>query len=404
MSDTVSVTEYEKVRVQLTAADLAYLRQELPNQVGVIPTGEYGWYQIEAKSYVGFVVLPSGLTLRIVPKVEIPTLFALIAKVYDPDTEFLREESQSYTTVEELFEFVVQFFVVHVEDLITRGILRGYRSVKEDLVAIRGRLLIAETMTKRPAIRDRHWCRHSEFTPDVPENRILKWTAYTLKAYHYRESGLYARLRRIQRALANVELDPQAVDLFSRLSYHRMNELYRPALRLARLLLNHLTVSGTAGREPFVAFLIDMNSLFERYLTVVIQEHLGKDSLRVEGQDRLPLDASSQVMMRPDIVIYRDDTPLLVLDAKYKLEEGQGDLYQMIAYCHTTDLPRGVLVHPAWEEAPSGSVRVRGSRGIEISYYALDLSGTPRELEVAARSLVESLRSLLLLSRQEVAI
>jgi len=99
--------------------------------------------------------------------------------------------------------------------------------------------------------------------------------------------------------------------------------------------------------------------------------------------------------MRPDIVIYRDGAPILVLDAKYKLQEGRGDLYQAVACCHAMDLPRAVLVHPAWKEAPSGNVQVRGSGDIEIRYAALSLAGGPEGLTQDAHALAMSLATLL---------
>jgi 5-methylcytosine-specific restriction endonuclease McrBC regulatory subunit McrC len=39
-----------------------------------------------------------------------------------------------------------------------------------------------------------------------------------------------------------------------------------------------------------------------------------------------------------DVVLYQRDNPLMVVDAKYKLDARQGDLYQVVAYCHAPGL------------------------------------------------------------------
>ena len=70
---------------------------------------------------------------------------------------------------------------------------------------------------------------------------------------------LNLRLRRLLRVLTDVVLDWQAVERFDRLVYHRLNEHYRPALALARLLLSYLSLSGSRGPNQFLAFLVDMN-------------------------------------------------------------------------------------------------------------------------------------------------
>jgi hypothetical protein len=96
-----------------------------------------------------------------------------------------------------------------------------------------------------------------------------------------------------------------------------------------------------------------------------------------------------QVITRPDVTIYWQDRPVLVVDAKYKLAAAQSDLYQILAYYHILGLTTGVLVHPAHEHAPAGALTVRGPGGIYLRYLALDLRGNPAQLQVQERSIVD---------------
>ena len=102
------------------------------------------------------------------------------------------------------------------------------------------------------------------------------------------------------------------------------------------------------------------------------------------------------------IDIYEKSTPVLVIDAKYKLKKAEDDLYQMLAYCHTLDLPQGILIHPESETAPSGSIMIRGAGDIQVDYLALDLDGTPEQLNRNATILVERIKEYLIETQQVV--
>lgn len=398
MESEIRLREYERREdLALSDTEALMIRRELKGALTLWPSDEPGCYVARAESFVGFVVLPGGRTLVIEPKVTIETLFALLAAVYDPAKDVFRtEEPQSYTTVESLFEFVVRIFVSYVEDLVARGILRGYRPVVDDPVAVRGRLLFADTLRHRPVLRDRHWCSYSRFTADVAENRILRWAAFCLRPYLYRETGLSGRLHRLGLALSEVELDPEARGLFDTLAFHRLNDPYRPAMALAQLLLDNLTFSGSAGGEPFLAYLLDMNELFEKYVGAVLRRAAGRWDVEVREQDtQHTLDVGKSVTVKPDVVLYHHDEPLLVIDAKYKLKAAREDLYQVLAYCHALELSEAVLVHPTSEQAPGGQVEIRGPGGIRVRYLSLDLRGGPESLEMQGQALANQVEAML---------
>jgi 5-methylcytosine-specific restriction enzyme subunit McrC len=394
VKEDIILKEHVTQEVTLSGNEVGAIRKLLPGKVDIWPTGETNRYLIRPSSYVGFVVLPSRRTLVIGTKVPIETLFALLAAVYDPTRKYFQEDLQAYTTLQDLFEFVVKIFANHVEDLITRGILKGYRQVTTDTSTVKGRLLLAETIHHRPALHDRHYCSFSHFTPDISENRILNWTSFCLERYTYKEKILLSRLHRISRALLDVDLDPRSRWLFDRIQFHRLNERYQPALALARLLLDHLTFSGAAGKESFLAYLIDMNWLFERYLGVVIKRAAGQWGVQVREQDSHALDLGNKIRVQPDIVLYKNGKPLLVIDAKYKLEADQGDIYQMLAYCHAVGIDRAVLVHPASEDSPQGSVSIRRPGEIRVDYLTLDLSGAIDQIKTHEGHLIDQVQAV----------
>lgn len=387
--ETLILREHEQRVIDLSGIEVDTLRRYFTKQFEIWPSLEPNKYVVRAQSYAGVIVLPSGRTIFIEPKIQIQTLFALLARVYDPNKEIFFDQPFPYTTISELFEFIVSFFASHAEDLIARGLLRGYQTQIEDSQAIRGRLLIAETIHHHPGLYDVHWCSYRHFTPDIPENRILLWTTFISRAWNFSDLGLTGRLYRVQRILADVHLDPHARLLVDRLEFHRLNESYQPAITLARLILDHLSFTGTQGTEPFLAYLIDMDVLFQQYLTIVLQQEVTKTGFWVREEETHPLDLGGQIIIRPDLLLYKGENPLLVVDAKYKLSAAQEDLYQMLAYCHALGLNRAILVHPSSETAPTGSVMMRGPGDICVEYMSISLSGGPQQLNDHAAQLVD---------------
>ena len=99
-------------------------------------------------------------------------------------------------------------------------------------------------------------------------------------------------------------------------------------------------------------------------------------------RDPQTLDQGGTVEMNPDLVWYRGDKALAVIDAKYKAEKVAGypnaDLYQMLAYCTALGLQVGHLVYAKGNEAEQQIV-LRGGE-VELHAHALDLELIPAEL------------------------
>jgi 5-methylcytosine-specific restriction enzyme subunit McrC len=134
-----------------------------------------------------------------------------------------------------------------------------------------------------------------------------------------------------------------------------------------------------------------MNALFERYVTVALEEASTKrSSLSVVPQDTHALDLNRQVLVKPDVVVYCDDTPGLALDAKYKCEDPNTDIYQALAYCHALGLRRTVLAYPASEGIAALRHRIRPDAGSEVVLLPFNLSGDIADLRRQTEAFAES--------------
>ena len=62
--------------------------------------------------------------------------------------------------------------------------------------------------------------------------------------------------------------------------YTRLDEHYRPAVELARLIIENSSLELFGGRVTSASFLIDMNLVFERFLYVALAPIHRKDECR----------------------------------------------------------------------------------------------------------------------------
>lgn len=138
-------------------------------------------------------------------------------------------------------------------------------------------------------------------------------------------------------------------------------------------------------------FLLDMNQLFEDFVTVALRESLRGTDLTSALQDPHHLDEAEMIRMKPDFVLYGPTgVPVAVADAKYKAEKRAGypdsDLYQMLAYCTALGLSEGHLIY-AKGNAPHTAHQVRHA-GITLHQHALGLDQDPAALlaDIAALS------------------
>ncbi|MXY74651.1 MAG: hypothetical protein F4Y83_07010, partial [Acidimicrobiia bacterium] len=265
---TLRLAEYQTRRVRLSRS--AALSLQRTPYVTVTPDPEPRWWQVTAGHYVGTLV-SEDLRIHIQPKIRLENLFLLLGVgLREQDW---KKAAALYDLKQDLLPAVISFFTRSVDLTLRRGIYRSYRIERERLPTIRGRLDIPRQLTRAGVVYPID-CRFDEYTADVAENRYLMTAA--LKALGV--SGVLStdrrRLHRILGILEEVSTVPVRPELLDRMSFNRLNAHYEPSLRLARLLLENLTLRDDPGETQALSFMVDMNFLFERYVTDRLQRTL----------------------------------------------------------------------------------------------------------------------------------
>ncbi|MET7743274.1 restriction endonuclease [Streptomyces sp. NPDC005385] len=370
--------------------------------------GRDGHWLLRAGSRVGAVRTAGGQVVRIMPKTPVSRLFFLLGFSLDPSRAWRDSGEGTVDTgaYDDVLPALAHAVERQIDGALRQGVLQGYREVEETALVVRGRLREAEQIRRHFGRTPPAEIAYDAYTADTAENRILRTATERLLRLPDVPGPVRRRLAH-QRVRLTDALPLIRGQELPRWRPSRLNSRYQPALRLAEAVLRGTSPEHRpAGVDPLAVngFLLDMNKLFEDFVTVGLREALREHGLTARLQDPHHLDLAGRVGMRPDLVVRTGDgrTPLAVVDAKYKVEKADGllnaDLYQALAYATVLGLREAHLVYAAGRQ-PERVHEVRGTvtgadrQAMRIYQHSLDLSREPEQLLTAFREIAGRLAS-----------
>ena len=343
--------------------------------LGIAPVdGTADKYTLTPGSVVG-AVEAGGLSVYIEPKISIGRLLSLAC--YAIGKVELQEREFSFPEDSALPDALARAFGAAARRAFSRGLLHGYRTEEDALPAVRGRIRFDDQIRRRFGIPLPVEVRYDEFTDDILLNRLVKAAAHRLGRLGLRSREARSGVAWVAESMGDVSLVAYPRGAVPEVRFDRLNEHYRSVATLARLVLRHGAFEADRGQVRASGFLMDMNQVFQEFVTVALREELGV-SERVFGEHSIgSLDEEGAVRLRPDLTWRDGSRCTFVGDVKYKQTDNgvpNADLYQLLAYTTALDLPGGLLIYAQGERKPSThTVRHSGKR-LEVA--ALDLSGT----------------------------
>ncbi len=343
-----------------------------------------GQWSLGARHKVGAIMV-EGLEIRIRPKVAVPTLLALLTEAVGR-IEFDDDEVQ-FAESDQLLPILAGAFCHYAESAIRLGLLQGYQTAHEALLAVKGRLNLSAQVSRRAGMTLPVEVTHDEFTTDIIENRILAGAVQVLMAQPSVVEQHQLRLMRLRRRLDGVAPTRPSSSPPSVVTT-RLNVRYADALTLARLILSAGALEdGEERKLPGTGLLVDMNRLFEDVVGAGLRRSLEALGGSVRFQDVRPLDVDGFTTIRPDLVCLVDGRPVAVIDAKYKLpttrDIANSDIYQVLAYAARYELAD---VHLIYAEEPDRKRLQVGNVTIHLHHLDIGSSSTERNLSCQAIS------------------
>lgn len=380
---TIELKEYQAIPVRLTRSEALQLASTNTVELKPLFSGEEQ-YELKAKNIVGTIVFPS-LRLLIRPKVGLKNLFFLLG--YGSDIASWWKERFPYAEAPDILEAVAHVFESEVRRASRQGLARGYQARQETLTTLRGRIDIAGQIRSRQGRPFPLECSFEEYAEDIELNRIVKAALRRLLRFPNLSPNLIRGLRfryRIFDAVTATEYAPRSVPV---IGFTRLNEHWRPAAELARLILEEESLRDETGETLGISFTVDMNKLFERFVEKVV----GQEVRRAQNADlrlvtQAPRQLAADVPIIPDLVLSARDRDIAVGDAKYK-EPGKDkpaneDLFQLLSYCVSLGLKAGLLIYSGKFDR---HYRINQS-DIVLEATSINLTGEPEQIETSARN------------------
>jgi len=376
----------------------------------------YSWVGVVRFSAFEVHVVPKliGGTLRVLRMIEYAGGVPLLAR--------LRTERHLPVDGNDLFDLIVMLLTEETKALVRDGLIRGYHPVDDSLELMRGRLRIREQFLRRYGQFHRVECSFDEFDGDVPENQLL---AAALQAAAPRAANHIVRSN--ARTLAGMlngicEVRSRHADWYSRnIHYGRRNDRYKSAHALAKLVLVGLALNDHSDSSALnlTSFMVDMNAIFEKFITRLVINALVGTPLRVRAQESIRaviLDeetGDTYSTIRPDLIVEDTVTGRTVpIDVKYKFYDAakkisSTDIYQSFVYAYSVgahpDDPRAGLIYPSTAPISGPALRIRplaGARPARIRGAGIDVAAVLEAIEIRA---VEALHERMRITISEVA-
>lgn len=342
----------------LTSAQLERLVTDYAKRVTVQPAGP-SLFSLVAGSHVGVIRL-DDLDILVEPKIPPLSVFWMLGYAH----RIARFDVRDFPFASEagLLELLARLFASETASLIRRGLYRTYVEREENLTVVRGRLSVLTDVIQNRGLRHRAVCRFEELTADLVINRALWFATQLLGRFEVRAPQIEQQLAWNLMHLSDVE--PQAVELaaIDRITYNRLNDHYRPAVGLARLVIANSVFRYAGGEQPGPGFLLDMDKVYEEFLTELFVGE-GRDlGLSPRSTGNLYLDKQRDVPIDPDILLADGAGRLVVVDAKYKRQDKTADVYQALAYAKALGVSSVALVYPEDGEVTPTDHQIRNDK------------------------------------------
>ncbi|TYL37425.1 restriction endonuclease [Natronococcus pandeyae] len=306
--------------------------------------------RVEARDVVGIVSLTPTAKVQINPKIDWEPVFDMVLAVYDqnrsleyrgvPLENFLADDIE----LSDIFLILALNYLEGIDVIHRSGFIRDLETRRADLDDVRGEIDVEQTLVNRAEGRTQHHCVLKEVEYDNPANSLLHYAGtvllrlfrdhadeYNYPGYNHIFSQVHRELRKLEDL--GVSSSPRRIGEYRSFSVYdlpRERHYYRKALDVSKAIAtSSLSRQLERGqRELTIDYVINMESLFELYSQVVLEQQLERiktydhrndlvDVTAVRSPSVKPFDDEAEIYHQPDHAIQRGTETLAILDSKY---------------------------------------------------------------------------------------
>lgn len=347
----------------------------------VRPTTVAGIVDVVVGNVCG-VVSVGDLRISIAPKLPVNSiiwmmLYARTGMVWRPETSALGSS--------DLIEGLAEVYALMLGDATRTGLLRGYQTVENTDFTLRGRIRMADQLSRHHGQLIPLEIEHDDYNHNIPENRILRSAIDVMLevlTWDQHQSTAIRKLQNLRALFVNVEpLTPGTLRPLWQPG--RLNERFIPVITLAEFILEHTGIQVHAGELGAQGIILKMWEVFEDFVASALRREA--PGFTTHTQYKIHLDTESDYPIYPDLVLTDGGAVVAVMDTKYKVGAPKSqDLYQALSYAVTLGLTEATLIYP--QARPIQRINVNRS-GISIRIMGIDLSREPDAILQSVREL-----------------
>ena len=344
---------------------------------------------ITAKNYIGVLTFNDGTAIEILPKI-VSTVPEHSQRAKKLVVDMLRSltnvsyKSLQVTNVDiekmPLLDIFIRMFLDEVFRLVKHGLRSSYETIAENRSFFKGKILFSEQLKHNFSHKERTFTEFDEFTPNCPENRLVKSTLMLL----YKQTHSSRNKTDIKTLLAAFDNVPSSTDYTG--DFSKAGKSYGTLLLWCQIFLTGKSFTSFSGSGVAFALLFPMETLFERYVAVQLKKVLPSADFSISIQDKthyLFTHPYKRFLLRPDIVITRKcDNAIFICDTKWKLLSShtanlgisQVDMYQMFAYQKKYNAKNITMLYPMTDQTTSASdIQFDSGDGVIVRVQFIDL-------------------------------
>lgn len=343
------IAEHNSLKLAgVSEADVAYLQKDCFKRPSYSPYEvdelRDDCVRIKNSSYSGIIQLDDS-RLYFSTKVK-ANLFYMLSFLrdeegflYDPEKPIDIEEGGNF------FDILGWMFLNELKEIFEKGFYKSYVRKEENIAFMKGKLVIRGQFQNDIRKKSKFFCSYEDLTYDNLENRIILKAATLLiplikfNEHTRRELFKYSLMLREEVSLAGIMPDD-----CDKVQFSRLNENYETIIQLSRAILQNYFIRSThRGESVGFNFIVNMNKVFEDFITAVLEELVGEEKIfagyELEKQASFDtLVKEREIVTKPDLILKKWDeskktyTYPVIIDAKYKKSPVNTDYYQVIAY------------------------------------------------------------------------
>lgn len=305
---------------------------------------------IEASDIVGVVSLTPSDSLRIDPKIDWEHIFDIVLAVQGKNrsTEYhgvpLNDFVSGDIDLSNVFVILAINYLEGIQDIKRNGYIRDLVTTRSDLDHVQGKIDFSKTLMNRAEGSTQIHCLQKKVEYDNITNSLLHYAGKVLLRLfrqnaedydHPAYDGVFSQVHREVERLEDMGVTSgfDRMREYKQFSIHQLPRergYYKRAIDISKsIATSSLGQQMEEGRERIIVdYVLNMESLFEDYSQVVIEEELERiRSYDIAGQTEnvvsvgsrsvKPFSGESSVYHQPDHVVEDGGKVVAVLDSKY---------------------------------------------------------------------------------------